>query len=135
MQKQQQTMKHYVLDNSMALAMVMPDEFHAEAEELLAQLENNVFHVPSLWVYEFSNSINSNIRRKRINEANAADIFAAIETWDLVIDQGLPALSGLASLARAKGLSAYDAAYLELSTRLDLPLKTLDDQLLAAINT
>ena len=35
-------------------------------------------------------------------------------------------------LARAQHLSAYDAAYLELALRRDLPLATLDDKLKAA---
>jgi predicted nucleic acid-binding protein len=33
------------------------------------------------------------------------------------------------SLARTQGLSAYDAAYLELAMRQGLPLATLDDRL------
>nr|WP_228020286.1 type II toxin-antitoxin system VapC family toxin [Sphaerospermopsis sp. LEGE 08334] len=35
-------------------------------------------------------------------------------------------------LARREGLAAYDAAYLELALRLNLPLATLDSRLAAA---
>jgi predicted nucleic acid-binding protein len=35
-------------------------------------------------------------------------------------------------LARTHGLSAYDACYLELAMRLNLPLVTLDERLRAA---
>ncbi|WP_243406987.1 type II toxin-antitoxin system VapC family toxin [Cuspidothrix issatschenkoi] len=37
-------------------------------------------------------------------------------------------------LARREGLAAYDAAYLELALRLQLPLATLDKQLAEAAN-
>ena len=36
------------------------------------------------------------------------------------------------NLARARGLSAYDAAYLELALRRGLPIATLDNKLKAA---
>jgi predicted nucleic acid-binding protein len=36
------------------------------------------------------------------------------------------------NLARREGLAAYDAAYLELALRLNLPLAILDSRLAAA---
>jgi len=38
----------------------------------------------------------------------------------------------LLNLARKHRLTAYDAAYLELALRLDLPLATVDDRLMRA---
>ena len=45
---------------------------------------------------------------------------------------GTRAWSDTIVLARAHGLSAYDAAYLELAVREGLPIATLDDRLKAA---
>ncbi len=42
------------------------------------------------------------------------------------------ALDATLKLARQEGLAAYDAAYLELALRLQLPLATLDTRLAEA---
>ncbi len=42
------------------------------------------------------------------------------------------ALSSTLLLARQEGLASYDAAYLELALRLELPLATLDTRLAEA---
>jgi predicted nucleic acid-binding protein len=39
---------------------------------------------------------------------------------------------GLPAIAQARGLTTYDAAYLELATRLELPLATADGAFRAA---
>jgi predicted nucleic acid-binding protein len=49
-----------------------------------------------------------------------------------VDDETAPrAWSDILRVARTYGLSAYDAAYLELAIRLGLPLASLDDKLTA----
>jgi predicted nucleic acid-binding protein len=47
----------------------------------------------------------------------------------------MEALNRVLALARCHGLSAYDAAYLELAMRLAIPLATLDAKLEAAART
>jgi predicted nucleic acid-binding protein len=73
-------------------------------------------------------------RRKRIHPLRrkealalvaALPIDADLETWDRAWDTILP-------LAQRFGLTAYDAAYLELAHRTGLPLATLDQDLRAA---
>ena len=49
------------------------------------------------------------------------------------VDREPVAIAALDELAARFGLSAYDAAYLELALRRSLPLATLDDTLLAAM--
>ena len=51
----------------------------------------------------------------------------------LRVDREPVAITALDELAARFGLSAYDAAYLELALRRSLPLATLDDALLAAM--
>jgi predicted nucleic acid-binding protein len=118
-----------VLDNSMVLAMVMPDEFDKEAEALKSILNAVHIHVPYLWIYEFSNALNTNIRRKRLSPTDAMHMAAVVDSWDIQVDTHTLSPIALSQLARDTGLTSYDAAYLELSRRLNAPLYTLDSQL------
>jgi predicted nucleic acid-binding protein len=118
-----------VLDNSMLLAMIMPDEVDEQAEALKSILGDVDIFVPPLWVYEFSNALNTNIRRKRITIADASLLAAIVGQWNVQIDPNTPNPIELSQLARDTGLTTYDASYLELSRRLNAPLYTLDAQL------
>jgi predicted nucleic acid-binding protein len=53
---------------------------------------------------------------------------------DIRIDQATPPIDGkaLLPLVRRYGLTAYDAAYLELARRKGLPLATFDKDLILA---
>jgi predicted nucleic acid-binding protein len=118
-----------VLDNSILLAMIMPDEVDEQAEALKSILGDVDIFVPPLWVYEFSNALNTNIRRKRLTIADASLLAAIVGQWNVQIDPNTPNPIELSQLARDTGLTTYDASYLELSRRLNAPLYTLDTQL------
>jgi predicted nucleic acid-binding protein len=113
----------------MLLAMIMPDEVDEQAEALKSILGDVDIFVPPLWVYEFSNALNTNIRRKRITIADASLLAAIVGQWNVQIDPNTPNPIELSQLARDTGLTTYDASYLELSRRLNAPLYTLDAQL------
>jgi predicted nucleic acid-binding protein len=57
-----------------------------------------------------------------------------LRSLDITVDEESSSyiLSDVHGLAVAYGLSGYDAAYLELAIRKDLPLATLDDDLVKA---
>ena len=109
--------------------MVMPDEAQEQANALKLILSSLVVHVPYLWIYEFSNALNGNIRRKRLSPVDAIQIAGVVDNWDIQIDTHTLAPIALSQLARDTGLTTYDASYLELSRRLNAPLYTLDIQL------
>lgn len=71
-----------------------------------------------------------NERRGRITEAETAAFLHALSRFPITVDRS-PGEDVL-TLARRHGLTACDAAYLELARRDDLPLATLDRQLAAA---
>jgi predicted nucleic acid-binding protein len=73
-------------------------------------------------------------RRGRITPAESAAFIAMIEELPIVADRATEtrALHETIGLAREHGLTAYDAAYLELAMRRGLPLATGDRQLAAA---
>jgi predicted nucleic acid-binding protein len=73
-------------------------------------------------------------RRKRIDTSQFVRILEAVDSLPVTLQPALtPRQRGdLFDLARKHQLTAYDAAYLELALRLDLPLATVDDRLMRA---
>jgi predicted nucleic acid-binding protein len=70
-------------------------------------------------------------RRKRLKQPEILRFLALLEGLSIVQDgQAVSeSVSNVLPLARHYDLSAYDAAYLELSIRLGVPLATLDAKL------
>lgn len=124
----------FVLDASVALAWSFRDEQNTYAHWMLRRLEDDPAVVPVVWLLEVANGLLVAERRGRFTAADVAQVCGAladlpIEWSDLTLDQ---ALGPVLDLARAHGLSAYDAAYLELAMREGLPLATQDDALRVA---
>ena len=67
-------------------------------------------------------------------EAQAATFLARLAALPIAVDDetSARAWAETIALARAHGLSTYDAAYLELAVRGGLPIATLHDRLKAA---
>lgn len=123
-----------VLDSSVTLAWLYTDELTQSVQQVFDRVTNNGASVPSLWRLEVANSLQTGVRRGRIS----ADFRDAALT-DLALlnivpdpDTDIFAWSTTLRLADRCGLTLYDAAYLELAKRLDLPLATLDQELRTA---
>lgn len=123
-----------VIDASAALSWCFEDEGGAEADALIDKVAAEGATVPSLWFLEIANALVTGERRSRIKPAESAAFSAMIEHLPIVTDPstGAQALRGTIAVAREYGLTAYDAAYLELAMRLGLPLATGDRSLQAA---
>lgn len=124
----------FVLDCSVVLAWYFADESDPFADAVAASLTGATAVVPSLFHLEIANILVVGERRKRSTEAQAAAFLSQLAALPVVVDgqTGVRAWSDTMALARAHGLSAYDAAYLELAVREALPIATLDDRLQAA---
>jgi predicted nucleic acid-binding protein len=89
--------------------------------------------VPDLWRCEIANAVVVAERRGRISPSQVAAVSADFEAFAQTIEIDSSAGIGvLIETARRTGLTAYDAAYLELALRRRVPLATLDDELRAA---
>jgi predicted nucleic acid-binding protein len=124
----------FVLDASVAASWFFEDEGGEYAATVLESLREWHAIVPSLWPLEVANVLLTAERRRRCSEAEAIRFLELLESLPIVTDEDTPghALHGSYQLAREYGLSAYDAAYLELAMRLGAPLATLDRQLAEA---
>src|SRR3989442_9421351 len=117
-----------VLDSSLAVAWGLPDETSARADRLLARASGkSAFWVPALWWYEIANALTMARRRHRLVEADRSRLIELYRVLPIQTDSvlGLETVRTLQVLAHEYGLSAYDAAYLELAQRRGLRLGNL----------
>lgn len=87
--------------------------------------------VPALWNYEVANALLAGEVRKRLGPREIRDFVALLTSLSLVQDMRdfSDLVSPILPLARKYSLSAYDAAYLELSIRHGIALATCDQKL------
>ena len=123
-------MNHMVADASFCGAWFLEDESSAEAEALLQAIESGQVGllVPSLWKYEILNLLRSACRRRRIaaDDASAAQVALSRVPLEKVDVPDAIAEAEILHLAQTQNLSAYDASYLELALRFQVPLRTAD---------
>ena len=123
----------FVVDASVSAAWFLPDEATARTEAALPATTTHEVWVPALWLLEVGNPLMKAQRRKRIAADKRRKLAAAAAALRIGVDREPVAITALDELASRHGLSAYDAAYLELALRRSLPLATLYDALLAPI--
>ena len=124
----------FVLDCSVALAWVFPDEATAALDALCDSLIEDYALTPEIWPLEIANALLAAQRRGRISAEELQDIVAKLRVLSIEMDHetGEQAFTRILALAQKHNLTSYDAAYLELALRQGLPLATLDRQLQAA---
>jgi predicted nucleic acid-binding protein len=124
--------RRLVLDASVAVAWCFDEEATTTTETALDLLYAGAeLVVPPLWPFEVANALLSAERRKRISVAELTALIDRISSFPISIEPIDSTLAFGPVLARARqhGLTAYDAAYLELALRRTLPLATLDNEL------
>ena len=124
----------FVVDSSVALTWCFAEERTPETAALLASVTHFGGFAPSLWPLEVLNGLWVAERRKRIDRAKRCTLIDTLAALPIKLDPetAAQAWAVTARLAQQHGLTLYDAAYLELAQRLELPLATLDVQLRAA---
>ena len=120
-----------VLDCSVVASLCFADEDRDAVGGILDRIGDEGAVVPSLWWFEIRNVLLMGERRKRITAEESAEFLAELDRLPIEIDRE-PASDSVLALARRFDLTAYDAAYLELSVRRAAPLATLDEKLAAA---
>ena len=120
----------FVLDASITASWAFAENA-PQAEVALDRLQADRALVPTLWWFEVRNMLVVNERRGR--QTPIATTRFLRDLLKLAIVQDLaPDESEILRLARAHGLTVYDAAYLELAQRSAVPIATLDDALIRA---
>lgn len=116
-----------VLDASVALALVLPDE---NPPPMLQARDLAYAVVPTLWMYEVASGLRAAERRGRIL---ADDSDRALRYFhELHLESVHPRMSDAMSIARMTGLTVYDASYLVIARDLSAHLCSNDDALVRA---
>jgi predicted nucleic acid-binding protein len=120
-----------VVDAPVTLAWCFPDEASEYADRVLVALKGQAIVVPAVWGLEIANAMLAGERRKRLKQPEILRFLALLEGLSIVQDGQAVSESvrNVLPLACDYDLSAYDAAYLELSIRHGVPLATLDAKL------
>ena len=121
-------MKGIAVDASVALAWCFPDEASDYADSVLLAVENQTVVVPAIWAVEITNALLVGERRKRIRQPEVRRFVDLMNGLSVVEDRQpfADTVSNVLPLAREYDLSAYDAAYLDVAVRHEIPLATLD---------
>ena len=116
-------MSALVLDASVAASWLLDDEMDPLAALVSARVVEDGAVVPQLWHVEVRNALIVAERRGRISADGLDERVRALVDLPVSTDTE-PDLDAALALARAHGLSLYDAIYLELAQRYQTAVAT-----------
>ncbi len=124
-------MSRIVVDASVIGPIVIPDEAGDLIPEVFGAISAGDAVVPQHWRLEVANLARMAVRRGRLTEEALSSVFSDLLDLAIEVDGETDrhAWTTALGLSRRHDLTAYDAAYLELALRLQLPLATSDGKL------
>jgi predicted nucleic acid-binding protein len=125
----------FVLDNSVTMRWCFDSGAHPYADGVLQQLRpGGEAFVPVLWRYEVSSVLARAQNTGVLTAQKVTNFLTNIQALNIIVDADSSnyILTDVHQLAVTHRLTTYDAAYLELALRRDLPLATLDEELRTA---
>ena len=123
-------MRTFVLDASVTVAWLLRQS--AEADRVLELLaEGPKALVPGLWHLETRNSLIVEMRRKKLSTGWYKRIVGHLGSLPVQTDHQFNLESSF-GLAVRHNLTFYDAVYLELAKRCDVPIATFDKAIVKA---
>jgi len=128
-------MSRFVVDASIVLTWCFPDEDSVLAHKVAQMFKQGDSAItPSFWPHEVLNALLVGEKRKSISRDLIWTFLRDLETLPIALQELQPdaVFDRIQSLSREHGLTAYDAAYLDLAKTSNLPLATLDEALIRA---
>lgn len=129
-------MKAFVLDANVVIGFLLQEGSNYADHVFQKHLaQGATAHVPSLWHLEVRNALFSKERAGKLADGEAQQALASLANLTIITDPHTTWPSTLMHLERLmlrQGLASYDATYLELAYRLDVPIATQDKEMIAA---
>ena len=124
-------MSAFVLDASVAITWLLDDEENPLADAARWRIVDGGAFVPQVWHLEVRNALLVAERRRRISTNGATARLRSLKELPIYTDVN-PDLETAFELARGHHLTIDDAVYLELASRRNEALATLDVALVRA---
>lgn len=121
-----------VADASFIVSALVEEEHTGFVVRAFPDLAGQGLAAPALIIWEVTNICAMKQRRGLLTEEEAQDALDLFLSLPIELDAELTSLPDGLTLARRHGLTAYDAAYLELAVRAGGVLATLDKALTRA---
>ena len=124
----------FVIDTSVALTWCFEAERTPATAALLHRVGETGATAPQHWPLEALNGLLMAERRKRLDAARRQHLAGFLRDLPITLDAEttIQVWTTTQRLAERFRLTIYDAAYLELARRRNLPLASLDQELRAA---
>lgn len=120
-------MSKFILDCSVYISWCLQEGGIEKSSKILEAITKNEISVPSLWIYEVTNTLNVAVKRKRITIAEAHQLIKDIQLLPIELDKPTnDNMLNMFNIANEHNLSAYDASYIELALRTNLPITSFD---------
>ena len=122
----------FVLDNSVVCGWMLGSRGTAYSAAIARRLETERAIAPALLKLEWTNILRKACKRQRTTAQQAQEMLTLLNRLPIDTDNRAPDTALLLKLALNHDLSTYDALYLELALRLQLPIATQDSALTKA---
>jgi predicted nucleic acid-binding protein len=118
----------FVLDCSIAIGWLFEDEMTPEGDALMERVAREGAVVPALWHYEVANVLLQATRRSRIEGRRILPMLQYLSRLPIATEAEPRGFAWADQItgAYALGITVYDASYVFLARRLNLPLATRD---------
>lgn len=116
----------FIVDASVGAGWIIKNQVSEYSEAAKRALLTDPVVAPALWWLEMTNLLRTGCRRRTINAVEAYGFIKTLKALPIRIESLECNASELLGLGLRHDLSAYDATYLDLALRLQLPLATQD---------
>jgi len=121
----------FVLDCSVTMSWCFEDENTEYSKQILLLLKKIKAIVPCIWPLDVMNVLKVAENKHRITTLKSNAFVNLLNSLPIEIDPNLNCLlnKSILEITRKHSLSAYDAAYLEIAIRQNIPLISFDKKL------
>ncbi len=119
----------FVLDASVGAGWIIKNQVSTYSEAAKVALLANQAHAPALWWLEITNMLRTGCQRRSITATEAQGFIKSLQAFPILFAPIEGNASDLFALALRYRLTTYDATYLDLALRLQLPIATRDEAL------
>jgi predicted nucleic acid-binding protein len=116
----------FVFDNSIVCGWLFENQASDYGDAVAQRLLDDRAHAPALWELELTKVLRTACLRQKLTAQQTQAKLSWFVSPPVGATRQAVAAAELLGLALRFGLSTYDAAYLELALRLQLPLATTD---------